>query len=111
MHPATTLAVLAFPIAPSNLWQAFKGRHFGVTMKAILAGNPNDDPWRDNRGTVHYDDRSEIRSNSPWSDRAALLNLATLQRAHSGADGSEREIGDGNRRQIFRDAWRFRSLF
>lgn len=40
MHPATTLAVLAFPIAPSNLWQAFKGRHFGVTMRRFWPAIP-----------------------------------------------------------------------
>ena len=40
MHPATTLAVLAFPIAPSKLWQAFKGRHFGVTMRRFWPAIP-----------------------------------------------------------------------
>jgi len=40
MHPATTLAVLAFPIALSNLWQAFKGRRFGVTIRRFWLAIP-----------------------------------------------------------------------
>ena len=40
MHPATTHAVLAFPITLSNLRQAFEGRRFGVKIRRFWPAIP-----------------------------------------------------------------------
>ena len=40
MQPATTLAVLAVPILLSNLWQAFEGRRFGLTLRRFWPAIP-----------------------------------------------------------------------
>jgi uncharacterized membrane protein YfcA len=40
MHPATTLSVLALPIALSNLWQALEGRRFRRTFSRFWPAIP-----------------------------------------------------------------------